>query len=88
MAQVDDNGAKVMYGVSHLDGVTPIPIQFTASRLMMVDTTTTITFNPSIIEKVNTLTGRSLTTGTSSADNVTILPLVVNASTGAVLIAT
>ena len=88
MAQVDDNGAKVMYGVSHLDGVTSVLIKFTSSREMMVDTTTAIAFDPSIIETMNRLTGRPLATATSSADNKTIAPWVVNASTGAVLIAT
>lgn len=86
MAAKDDNGFPVIYGVSHLDGVTPIQIKFNSSRQIMVDTTTTIAFDPSIIQIQNNLTGYPLALGTSSADNKTVLPWVVNASTGAVLI--
>ncbi len=86
MAAKDDNGYPVLYGVSHLDGITPVQIKFTSTRAIMVDATTTIAFDPAIITTQNHLTGYPLATGTSSADNSTVLPWVVNASTGAVLI--
>lgn len=82
----DDNDCPVIWGVSHIDGVTPVQIQFVSgTRLMMVDTTTTIEFDPSIDASV-VPNNVKLATATSSADNETVLPWVVNASTGAVLI--
>lgn len=86
MATKDDNACPVIYGVSHLDGVTPVQIKFNSLRGIMVDSTTSIAFNPSIIQTQNKLTGYPLATGTSSSDDSTVLPWVVNASTGAVLI--
>lgn len=86
MAAKDDNAYPVLYGVSHLDGVTPVQIKFTSARAIMVDSIQTIAFDPAIIQTQNNLTGYPLATGTSSADNATVLPWVVNASTGAVLI--
>lgn len=87
MTAKDDNAMPVIYGVSHLDGKTPIQIHFTASRQIMIDTVTSIAFNPNIIQTQNNLTGYPLATGTSSTDDSTVLPWVVNASTGAVLVA-
>lgn len=83
----DDNDTPILWGVSHVDGVTPVQVHFDSSRNMMVDTTTTIEFDPS----VNALVVPSnvkLALATSSTDNKTIRPWVVNASTGAVLIET
>lgn len=83
----DDNDCPVIWGVSHIDGVTPVQVQFVPStRLMMVDTTTTIEFDPTIDASV-VPNNVKLATATSSADNETVRPWVVNASTGAVLIA-
>lgn len=84
MASKDDNGYPIIYGVSHLDGVTPIAIKFDSSRNILVDSTTTITFNPAI--NATTVNNYPLAKATSSADNITVRPWVVNASTGAVLI--
>jgi len=86
MATKDDNGCPVIYGVSHLDGVTPVRIRFGSAREMMVDDTTSIAFDPLIVQTQNNLTGYPLATGTSSSDDSTVLPWVVNADTGAVLI--
>lgn len=86
MTSKDDNDMPVLYGVSHLDGRTPIRIRFTPSRGIKIDTSTSITFNPTIIVTQNSLTNYPLATGTSSADNNTVLPWVVNATTGAVLV--
>lgn len=82
----DDNDRPIIWGVSHLDGITPVQIRFDASpRAMKVDTTTTIAFDPSVTASVvpNNI---QLALATSSADNTTIKPWVVNATTGAVLV--
>lgn len=80
MIAKDDNGMPLLYGVSHLDGVTPVQIKFMPNGRMLMDFTTSISYNPAIVtldEKV--------AKGTSSADDLTVLPITVNASTGAVL---
>ena len=87
MAKKDDNGIQPIYGVSHLDGTTLIPIQFIAAyRGMKVDTTTAIAFDPATIRISPTDNDLPIAKGTSSTDNTTILPWVVHATTGAVLI--
>lgn len=88
----DDNGYPVIFGVSHLDGVTPVQVKFdAATRAMMVDSTTSIAFDPTI----NTNQGTNeypFAKATASEDssyttaNKTVRPWVVNATTGAVLI--
>lgn len=84
----DDNDLPIIWGVSHLDGVTPIQVQFDIStRAMMIDSTTSIAFDPSIDASV-VPSNVKLAMATSSADDETIRPWVVNASTGAVLIST
>lgn len=86
MTAKDDNGSPVIYGVSHLDGVTPIQVNFDpTTRAMQVDDTTSIAFNASISAS-RTNNDYPLAKATSSANNTTVLPWVVNASTGAVLI--
>lgn len=88
VAGKDDNGLPVVYGVSDLDGITPVQIQFNPStRAMEVDTTTSISFDPTVVVNQNS-TEYPLAKGTSSSDNATILPWVVNHSTGGVLIST
>lgn len=88
MAAVDDNGVPVIYGVSHLDGVTPVRIRFNPAnqRAMKVDNTTSIAFDP-LINASRTNNDGPLAKATSSADDSTTRPWVVNATTGAVLIA-
>lgn len=81
----DDNAAPVIFGVSHLDGRTPVQIKFDSSRAMMVDSITSITFDP-LIDATTTGFNYPLAKATSSADNKTVRPWVVNANTGAVLI--
>lgn len=81
----DDNDNPIIWGVSHLDGVTPIQVKFSAAREMLLDFTTTIAFNPSINASV-VPNNVKLALATSSADNTTIRPWVVNATTGAVLV--
>lgn len=88
MTAKDDNGAPVIYGVSHLDGVTPVQIMFDpVTRSIKVDTVTSIAFNPTLVTYQN-MTGYPFALATSDANNTTIAPWVVNASTGAVLIET
>ena len=81
----DDNGYPTIFGVSHVDGVTPIAIQFDSSRKMLMDSKTSIQFNPSIVKNQGN-NEYPLAKATSSSNNRTVLPWVVNASTGAVLI--
>ena len=86
MAKKDDNSVQPMYGVSHLDGVTPIPVAFNpTTRRMKMDSITAIAFNPSKVTR-RTDNDLPMLCATSSADNKLILPVVVNALTGAVLI--
>lgn len=87
MGAKDDNGYPVLYGVSHVDGITPVQIHFDpTTRQMSVDDTTTIQFDPLLITLQNPNTEAPFALATSSADNKTVAPWVVNASTGAVLI--
>lgn len=81
----DDNDFPILWGVSHLDGITPVQVGFNSDRSMKTDTTTTIAFDPSIDASV-VPSNVKLATATSSADNKTIRPWVVNATTRAVLI--
>lgn len=82
----DDNDCPIIWGVSHLDGITPVQVKFKANRAMLTDTTTSIAFDPAINASV-VPNNVSLALATSSADNITVRPWVVNATTGAVLIA-
>lgn len=81
----DDNGAPVIYGVSHRDGVTPVQIKFTTPNRMLMDPVTTILFDPSINASM-TENDVPMARATSSADNKTVRPWVVNEDTGAVLV--
>lgn len=84
----DDNGNPILWGVSHLDGLTPVQVQFDpVTRVIKVDASTSIAFDPSVKALV-VPDNVKLATATSSADNATILPWVVHATTGAVLIET
>lgn len=87
-ASKDDNGYPVLYGVSHLDGRTPVRVKFVVgTRVLMVDTVTSIAFDPTIIVTQNT-NEYPFALATSSSDDSTVAPWVVNATTGAVLIST
>ena len=86
MASQDDNGVQILYGVSHLDGRTLVPIKFLSGGNIMIDTATSISFDPNINASISD-NAKKIARATSSADNTTIRPWVVNASTGAVLVA-
>lgn len=82
-----DNDEPVLWGVSHVDGVTPVKVSFTPARNIRVDNTTTIQFDPTTVPNALVVPSNvKLATATSSADNKTIRPWVVNATTGAVLV--
>lgn len=84
-SQKDDNGSNTVFGISCVDGVTPIKIQFTPPGFMKTDTTTVISVVP---KEITQLDGNSVPVakGVSSVDKKTILPWYVNPATGAVLI--
>ncbi len=87
VAGKDDNSAPVIFGVSHIDGRTPVQVQFNPiTRAMKVDFLTVIGFNP-IINASQTDNDFPIAKATSSSDDRTVKPWVVNASTGAVLVA-
>lgn len=79
-----DNAQSTLYGVSHRDGKTLVPIQFDGNR-MKVDKNTTILFSPTLASFPQD-GNISLAKATSLLDNDTVLPWVVNEDTGAVLI--
>lgn len=86
-----DNDEPVLWGVSHRDGVTPVKVTFGPTRVMMVDTITTIQFDPSVNasvvpDNVKLATATASATSGFAVANRTVRPWVVNADTGAVLI--
>jgi len=84
MASQDDNFSQVLYGVSHLDGTTPTAIKFNPNGSANLDFNTSIAFDPTV-NVSRTQNAKTLAMATSSADNITIRPWVVNATTGAIL---
>ncbi len=88
----DDNDNPIIWGVSHLDGVTPVQVKFVpGTRVMMVDSTTSIAFDPEINASVvpNNVKLATATAASSSGifvENQTVRPWVVHATTGAVLV--
>lgn len=93
VAGKDDNDCPVIFGVSDLDGVTPIQVQFDpATRAMLLDSVTTISFDPTVNVGKNTINDYPLaraTAATTSGNFVadkTVRPWVVHHTTGAVLV--
>lgn len=87
VAGKDDNGAPLIFGVSHRDGVTPIKIEFDpVTRSMYMDATTSIEFDPSINVNQNPLNYVPFAKATSISDDTTVMPWVVNEDTGAVIV--
>lgn len=81
---MDDNDKSVTYGVSHVDGITPVAIAFNPiTRAMLLDLSTTIEFSSTL--STASQDAQKLAKATSEVNNVIILPWVVNATTGAVL---
>lgn len=83
-SQKDDNAHNTIFGISCVDGTTPIKIQFNGNT-MMVDTTTVISVVP---QEITQLDGNSVPVakGVSSTNKKIILPWYVNPINGAVLI--
>ncbi len=87
-AKIDDNGYPAIYGISCVDGVTPVRIQFNPSNGgMKVDDTTVISIVPAETSFVDS-NDRPVAKGVSSSDSNVTLPWYVNPATGAVLIDT
>lgn len=84
MGSQDDNASQVLYGVSHLDGVTPVAIKLSSTGAANLDFDTSIVFDPSV-NASRTQNAKAMAMATSSADSTTIRPWVVNATTGAIL---
>lgn len=83
----DDNGFPTMFGISCVDGVTPVRIKFNSSNGgMLLDTATVISFVPdpsqALIHDDNDF---PVMKGVSSTNHSVILPWYVNPTNGAVL---
>lgn len=85
MSSKDDNGQPIAFGVSHIDGITPVPISFSPNGRMGTDSVTSILFSPTT-NRTQTDNDYPLAKATSSDNNTTVLPWVVNATNGKVLI--
>ncbi len=89
-----DNDEPIIWGVSHVDGITPVQIQFDpTTRAVMTDAVTEIEFDPEVNAQVvpsNVNLAKATASENSSytTANQTIRPWVVNADTGAILIET
>lgn len=85
-AQLDDNSKTAIFGISCVDGVTPVRIAFNASNGgMKIDTITVISIVPTPVGGIDE-NGRVVAKGVSSTDSSVILPWYVNPATNAVLV--
>ena len=87
----DDNGYPILWGVSHIDGVTPVQVKFTSDRNLMIDVVTEIQFDPAVDANVvpsNVVLAKATASENAAwaTENQTCRPWVVNATTGAVLV--
>lgn len=86
--QKDDNGYPTIFGLSCIDGVTPIKIKFNpATGGMKTDATTVISVTPTM-KTAKDGNGFPVAKGVSSSDSNAVLPWYVVPSTGAVLVDT
>lgn len=83
----DDNNVPVWYGVSCVDGETPVEIAVNSSNGgIKLDYDTVISFTPDPSQAtIRDANGVPVKTGVSSTDDTVILPLYVNPANGAVL---
>ena len=86
-AKSDDNGYPTIFGISCVDGITPVRVVFTVNG-MLLDTVTTISVVPSPLFPDADDNDKNVAKGVSSADHKTVLPWYVNPATGAVLATT
>lgn len=85
-AKKDDNGYPSIFGMSCVDGITPIRIALNASNGgVKIDTMTTTSFTPFSVSKMDD-NGYPMAKGVSSLNGSIILPWYVNPSTNALLI--
>lgn len=89
VAKKDDNGFPTIIGISCVDGVTPVKVQFNPSNGgMKIDGITVISFVPSSIQaNMHDDNDYPIAKGVSSSDRKTVFPWYVNPATGAVLVA-
>lgn len=86
-ARKDDNDFPTIFGLSCVDGVTPVRVTFNASNGgMNYDTTTVISFTPSSTFPQVDDNSMPIAKGVSSTNPNVILPWYVVPSTGAVLV--
>ncbi len=86
-AKKDDNAYPTVFGLSCVDGTTPVRITFdSTTRGMNVDSTTVISFTPSTTFLHKDDNAMPIAKGVSSTDSTKILPWYVVPSTGAVLV--
>lgn len=84
--QKDDNGYPTIFGISCVDGVTPVRIQFSSTTGgMKTDDTTAISVTPAMRTATDD-NDQPVAKGVSSTDSSVVLPWYVNPATGAVLI--
>lgn len=82
----DDNGFPLIYGLSSVDGRTPVQIKFNPdNKGMIVDKTVTIGFTPTALSN-QTDDDFPVSKGVSSTNADTVLPWYVNPATGGVLV--
>lgn len=85
--QKDDNGYGTWWGISSIDGVTPVQIKFNpVNKGMEVDLVHTIQFTPPKHFPPVGDNSVPVLKGVSSSDHKTVLPFYVYPPTGAVLI--
>ncbi len=82
--QKDDNDVGAIFGISCVDGVSPVRIKIHTNGGILTDTTTVISVVPIEITQLDA-NSVPVAKGVSSANSKTILPWYVNPATGAVL---
>lgn len=86
-ARKDDNDYPTVFGMSCVDGVTPVRITFDpTTRGMNIDSTTVISFTPSTTFHAVDDNSMPIAKGVKSTDATKILPWYVVPTTGAVLV--
>lgn len=82
----DDNAYPAIYGLSCVDGVTPIRIKFNSTHGgMLVNNTIAISVTPTMLTATDG-NDQPVAKGISSSDSSVVLPWYVDPATGAVLV--
>lgn len=82
--QLDDNSQPCIYGLSSVDGVTPVRIRWVGAG-MAIDDTTPVSVTPTMIKDMDQ-NSKAVAKGTSEANDSIVLPWYVVPSTGAVCV--